>query len=90
MHFPERLQGVRETASLMFNRMMQNMGYGRMRLKDIVEKEAREQGEGQYQEEEVPAAAKEQQQDDGEYDTVPKINLVREGRRVKEFRVTGS
>ena len=26
---PERLQSVRETASLLFNRMMENMGYGR-------------------------------------------------------------
>ena len=37
----------------------------------------------------VPAAAKEQQQDDnGQYDTVPKIKLVYEGKRSKEFRVT--
>ena len=26
--FAERLQGVRETASLLYNRMMDNMGYG--------------------------------------------------------------
>ena len=39
----ERLQSVRETASLLCNRMMENMGYGRERLKDIVEKEAEEQ-----------------------------------------------
>ena len=38
-----------------------------------------------------PAAAKEQQQDDDErYDTVAKIKLVYEGKRVKEFRVTGN
>ena len=36
----ERLQSVRETASLLFNRMVEDMGYGRERLKDIVEKEA--------------------------------------------------
>ena len=36
----ERLQSVRETASLLFNRMVEDMGYGLERLKDIVEKEA--------------------------------------------------
>ena len=34
----ERLQSVRETASLLYNRMMENIGYGPERLKDIVEK----------------------------------------------------
>ena len=48
------------------------------------EEEAKEQ-------QQEPAAAKEQQQDDDErYDTVTKIKLVREGRHVKEFRVTGN
>ena len=38
----ERLQSVRYTASLLYNRIMDNMGYGQgERLKDIVEKEAR-------------------------------------------------
>ena len=36
----ERLQSVRDTASLLYNRMMENMGYRQERLKDIVEKEA--------------------------------------------------
>ena len=37
----------------------------------------------------VPAAAKEQQQgNNGQYDTVPKIKLVYEGKRSKKFRVT--
>ena len=37
----ERLQSVRETTSLLYNRMMENMGYGQQeRLKDIIEKEA--------------------------------------------------
>ena len=36
----ERLQSVRETASLLCNRLVEDMGYGRERLKDIVEKEA--------------------------------------------------
>ena len=45
----ERLQGVRETASLLYNRMVENMGYGREKLKNIVEKEA---GEEQQHEDE--------------------------------------
>ena len=66
-----RLRSVHETASLLYNRMMKNMGYGRERLKDIVEKEAEEEAKEQKQ---VPAVDKEQQQDDDEqYDTVPKI-----------------
>ena len=52
----KRLQGVRETASLLYNRMMENMGYGQQeRSKDIVEKEAEEEED-----------AKEQQEDDDE------------------------
>ena len=35
----ERLESVRDTASLLYNRMMENMGYGQERLKDIVEKD---------------------------------------------------
>ena len=55
---------------------MANIEYGLQRLKNIVEKEA----EGE---------AKEQQQGDYEqYDMVPKIKLVYEGKRVKEFTVT--
>ena len=46
----ERLQSVRETASLLYNRMAENMGYGQETLKDIVEKEA---GEQQQQEEDA-------------------------------------
>ena len=61
----ERLQGIRETASLLYNRMIENMEYGRERLKNIVEKEVEEEAKEQQQEEELPAAAaKEQQQDD--------------------------
>ena len=38
----ERLQSVRETTSLLYNRMMENIGYGQQeRLKDIVEKRSR-------------------------------------------------
>ena len=39
----ERLQSVRETASLLYNRMMENMEHGQERLKDIVEEEAEEE-----------------------------------------------
>ena len=53
----ERLQSVRETASLLYNRMVENMGYGQEKLKDIVEEEAEE--EEQQQE---PAAAKEEEE----------------------------
>ena len=73
--------------------MMENMGYGRERLKDIVEKEAEKEAKVQQQEEKevLSAAAKEQQQDDDEqYDTVGRIKLkfVYEGKPVKEFRLT--
>ena len=62
-------------------------------MKDIVEKEAEEEEPAVAKEEEEqrqgPTTAKEQQQDDDErYDTVAKIKLVREGKRMKEFRVT--
>ena len=97
----ERLQGVRETAFLLYNRMMENMGYQK-RLKDIMEKEAAEEEQQQKpttkEDEEAkeqrqgPAAVKEQQQDDDDErcDTVAKIKLVYKGRRVKGFRVTGN
>ena len=50
----ERLQSVRDTTSLLYNRMMENMGYGQQeRLKDIVVREA--------EEEEQPAATKEEE-----------------------------
>ena len=96
----ERLQNVSKTASLLCNRMMENMGYGWEILKDIVEKEAGEEEAKEQQqkpaatkEEEgsqrsIARAAKEQVQDDEEYDTVPKIKLVYEEKRSKEFRVT--
>ena len=91
----ERLHSVCETASLLYGRMVENMGYGQEKLKDIVEKEAEEEEPAVAKEEEEqqqgPTAVKEQQQDDDErYDTVAKIKLVRKGKRVKEFRVTGN
>ena len=77
--------------------MMENMGYGQQeRLKDIVEKEAEEEEQPtatkeEEEQQQEPAAAKEQQQDDDErYDTVAKIKLMYEGKRVKGFRVTGN
>ena len=45
-------------ASLLYNRMTKNMGYGWERLKDIIEKEAEEEVKEQQQEEKVPAAGK--------------------------------
>ena len=71
--------------------MMENMGYEHHeRLEDKVEKEA--------EEEEQPVAAMQEEekqqgpaaQDDERYDTVAKIKLMGEGKRVKEFRVTGN
>ena len=98
----ERLQSVRETASLLYNRMMENMGYGQQeRLKDIVEKEAEEEEqpaaakdeEETEEQQQGPAVAKEKQQDDDDdddewYDTVTKIKLMDKGKREKQFRVT--
>ena len=53
----ERLESMRETVSLLYNRMMENMKYGRQRLKDIVEKEVEEEAKGQQPKEKVPPAA---------------------------------
>ena len=39
----ERLQSVRETASLLYNRMVENIRYEQETLKDIAEKEAEEE-----------------------------------------------
>ena len=51
----EKLQSVRESTSLLYNRMMENMGYGQQeKLKDSVEKEAAE--------EEQPAVVKEEEE----------------------------
>ena len=95
----ERLQSVCETASLLYNRMVENMGYGQERLKDMVKKEAegeepaatKEEEKESKEQQQGPAAAKEQQQDDDErYDTVTKIKLVYEGKCMKEFSVTGN
>ena len=76
---------------------MENMGYGQQeKLKDIVEKGAKEEEQPAVAKEEgkkpqEPAAAREQQLDDDErYDAVTKIKLVRKGKREKEFRVIGN
>ena len=53
----ERLQSVCETASLLYNRMVEDMGYGQEKLKGILENEA--EVEEQQQE---PAAAKEEEE----------------------------
>ena len=41
----ERLQNVRDTASLLYNRTMNNIGYGQETLKGIVENTAKEEEE---------------------------------------------
>ena len=53
----ERLQSVRETASLLYNRMVENMGYGQEKLKDIVQKEAEEKK--QQEEEDIDLTMRE-------------------------------
>ena len=64
----ERLQSIRDTAFLLYDRMMENMGYGQQeRLKDIVYKEAEEEEKpvaAKEEEGQGPAAAEERQQDD--------------------------
>ena len=46
----ERLRGVRDTASSLYNKMMENMRYGQKTLKDIVEKEVGEEKDQQQEE----------------------------------------
>ena len=41
----ERLQSVRDTAFLLYNRTMHHIGYGQETLKDIVENAAKEEEE---------------------------------------------
>ena len=86
----ERLQSVCDNASLLYNRMMDNMGYGQERLKDIVEKEAEKEEEPATAKEEEGEAKEQQDDDDEGYDTVAKMKLVHEGKFVKIFRVTGN
>ena len=86
----ERLQSVRETASLLYNSMVENMGYGQQTLKDIVEKEAEKEEAAAAREEEGEAKKEQQDDDDERYDTVAKIKLVHEGKRVKILRLTGN
>ena len=53
----ERLQSIRDTLSLLYNRMMENMGYGQQEiLKEIVEKEAEEEEQQQEEEEDIDLA----------------------------------
>ena len=59
----ERMPSVCDTASLLYNKIMENMGYGRERLKDIVEKEVEEEEPDVAKEEEE--GAKEQRQGPG-------------------------
>ena len=69
-----RLESVRDTASLLYNRTMYHIGYGQETLKDIVENVAKE-------EEKEP-----QQQTEEEEEAV--LELTKDGTRVKEFRIT--
>ena len=85
----ERLQSIRDTLSFMYNRMMENMRYGQQkRLKNIVKKEAEEEEKKPAADREEEQEPKEQQQDDERYDTVTKIKLVYERKRLKGFMAT--
>ena len=86
----EKLQSVRDITSLLYNRMMENMGYGQQeRLKYIVEKDAEEEEQPTTAKEEKEAKEQQQDDDDKRHDTVAKVKLVHEKKSVKEFRVTG-
>ena len=76
----ERLQSVRDTASLLYNRTMYHIGYGQETLKDIVENTAKEE------EEEPRQQTKEEEQEEQE----AVIELTKEGKRVKVFQFTRS
>ena len=93
----ERLQSVRDTASLLYNRMMENILLTGETDRHCGKRSRRRRiSSGQGKEEEAkkqrqgPTAAKEKQQDDDDerYDTVAKIKSACEGKRVNEFRVT--
>ena len=56
----ERLESVSEIASLVYNKMVENMRYGLERMKDLVEKEAEEEEAKEQQQD--PAAAKEEEE----------------------------
>ena len=58
----ERLQGMRDTASLLYNKMMENMGYGQERVKDIVEKEQKEKNQQQQKKKKKPRSNSKNQQ----------------------------
>ena len=74
----ERLQSVRNTAFLLYNRTMYHIGYGQETLKDIVENAVKE-------EEEEP----QQQTKEEEQEAVIELT-TKEGKRVKVFRITRS
>ena len=60
-------------------------------MKGIIEKEAEEEAKvvvKEQQQEEEEEAKKQQREDNAHYDTVSKLKLVYEGKRVKNFRVT--
>ena len=57
----ERLQSIRDTVSLLYNKMMENMGYGWEILKDIVEKEEEEEEEEEGKQQK-PAATTEDEE----------------------------
>ena len=74
----ERLHSVRDTASLLYNRMMENMGHGQERLKDIVEKEADgEETAATKEDEEAKEQRKGQQQPKNNNNRMMMIDMIR-------------
>ena len=79
----ERLQSVRDTASLLYNRTMNNIGYGQETLKDIVENAAKAEEEEEPQQQTEEEEPQQQTEEEGAV-----VELTKEGTRVKVFRIT--
>ena len=73
-----RLESVRDTASLLYNRTMYHIGYEQETLKDIVENTAKEEEE---EKEEHQQETREEEEEEQE----AVIELTKEGARVKKF-----
>ena len=81
----ERLHSVRDIASLLYNRTMNNIGYGQETLKDIVENAAKAEEEEEEEPQQQTEEEEPQQQTEEEGAVV---ELTKEGTRVKVFRIT--
>ena len=75
-NFVEKVKIIRDIANLFYQKAKKKLGYGQA-LKDITENEAEDK-------------TKEQQQDDEQFDTVPKVKFISKRRPTKEFKVIGN